>query len=131
MKLKLIKPPREFVVGFKDHRVTLKDCAHIELSADEQITFFTESGGEYDITRKSWGFYATPSLNSRLPRYHLRPAFLKNRVGHFFIVLIEKGKEPLFQKYLELERLNLIAWLDDPRSLGKLEKLFHEKRKKN
>src|SRR5204863_5563233 len=77
MKLALTDPPREFGVG-TGGAVRLKDCAHIALEPDEQVTFQTESGGEYDVVRKSWGFYATPSLNGRLERFNLRAVLVKS-----------------------------------------------------
>ena len=126
MKIKPINPPRAFVVGFKEHLVTIKDCAHIELEPDEQVTFLTEAGGEYDVARKTWGFYAAPSLNGRLLRYNLRPVLVKNRVGQFFILLVEKGKEDLFQEYVEVESLAIILWFDDADHLQKLERNVHD-----
>lgn len=124
MDIKNIIPPREFIAGFPEHRVTLKDCAHITLAPDEQVTFFTESGSEYDVTRKDWGFYMAPSLNRRLPRYNLRAVCAKNRDGQFFILAVEKGKEVLFEEYLKVEKMKIITWLDNQESLDNLEKFF-------
>ena len=129
MKIQRIDPPRKFTVGFKERRVTLKDCAHIQLRADEQVTFLTEAGGEYDVARKAWGFYATPSINSRLLCCGFKTALIKNRVGHFFVVLVKKGKEKLFKKYVKQEQLD-VAWLDSPRNLKKLARCFDENQTK-
>jgi len=128
MNIKPNTPPREFTVGFEEHRVVLKDCAHIELSADEQVTLLTDNGGEYDVSRKSWGFYATPSLNGRLPKYNLRPALVKNRVDQFFIVLIEKGKEDMFEEYRNIEQLKFVTWLDQIKPLKQIEHSFHDQK---
>ena len=130
MKVKPVKPPREFVVGSKEHPITIKDCARIELSADEQVTFVTENGGEYDVARKFWGFYAAPSLNGRLLSFNLRPVLVENRVGRFFILLVEKGKEDLFQEYLDCEHLQVTLWFDDARSLKKLGQRKEKAKKK-
>ena len=65
MKFTPKNPPREFEVGF-DKKGIIRDCGVLVLAADEQVTLTTEQGGEYDVTRKSWGFYATPSTNGRL-----------------------------------------------------------------
>lgn len=124
MNIKTIDPPREFEVGFPQHRVTLKDCAHIDLAPDEQITFFTESGSEYDVTRKDWGFYATSSLNSRLLKYNLHAVCVKNRNGQFFILLVEDGKQEQFLNYMRFEQMRIVIWLDDQKSLDHLEKIF-------
>lgn len=93
----------------------------MELAPDEQITFVTEEGLQYDVTRKSWGFYATPSLNGRLARFHLKPVMVKNRTGRFFILLVEAGKEADFNRYVEEEKLEIICWMDTTEALDKIE----------
>ena len=65
MKFEPIEPPRRFVVGAHED-VELSDCGRVALDPDEQISLTTDAGAEYDVTRKDWGFYATPSLNERL-----------------------------------------------------------------
>jgi SAM-dependent methyltransferase len=99
----------------------MKDCGRVELEADEQVTFTTPEGGEYDVARKAWGFYATPSLNARLPSFGLRAAMSRNPEGRYFIFLVEKGKEQDFTRYLALERNVLISWLDNARDLERIE----------
>jgi len=120
MKLQLIEPPREYEVGFGP-KVTIKDCAHIELAADEQITFTTSAGGEYDVARKNWGFYATPSINGRLLQFGLRTTLVKNRMGRFYVMLVENGCESQFEQYLAEEGLLLCGWLDDTGTLERIE----------
>ena len=71
MKFTPIDPARVFSVG-RGGRIQLKDTARITLEPDEQVTFVTRAGAEYDVVRKSWGYYATPSLNGRLRRFGLR-----------------------------------------------------------
>ncbi|MCR6737155.1 MAG: hypothetical protein NVV83_25025 [Afipia sp.] len=93
----------------------------MQLAADEQITFVTEEGGEYDVTRKEWGFYATPSLNGRLAGFNLRPVLVKNRVNRFFVLLVEKGKEAAFDRYVKSEPLKIVSWLDLDDALLSLE----------
>ena len=119
MKIQTNEPPREFEVGFGP-KVTMKDCAHIELAADEQITLRTEQGGEYDVARKSWGFYATPSINGRLERFGFRTALVKNRLGQFFVMLVENGGETEFEQYLREEGLTVSGWLDE-QTLGAID----------
>lgn len=120
MKFTHKDPPRVFEVGFGD-TIQMKDCAQIQLEPDEQITFVTESGGEYDVARKSWGFYATPSLNGRLENFGLRPVLLKNRINRYFLVLVESGKEPQFERYLDVEGLGVVCWMDTTARLKELE----------
>jgi hypothetical protein len=57
-------PPRRFTVG-SSVKFDMKDCGTLALTPDEQITLVTEKGAEYDVARKDWGFYATPSRTVR------------------------------------------------------------------
>jgi hypothetical protein len=120
MDIRKIEPPREFEVGFPEHRVSLKDCARIELSADEQVTFTTPNGGEYDVVRKSWGFYATPSMNGRLVRFGFRSVLVRNRAGQLFLLLVEKGQENQFEEYKTREQLSIVCWFDEADALKHL-----------
>jgi len=113
------QPPREFEVGF-DKKGIIRDCGVLELAADEQVTLTTENGGEYDVTRKSWGFYATPSMNGRLSSFGLRAVLVKNRLNRHFVLLVENGHQHAFQKYCEQEPLTVVAWLDDPNDLERI-----------
>lgn len=121
MKFKLIDPPRVFEAG-RAEIIQLKDCAHIELEPDEQVTFETESGAEYDVARKSWGFYATPSLNGRLQKFGLRAALVKSPAAKFYVFLIESGKEADCQRYLDVEGHSVVCWLDNDGELETLER---------
>lgn len=114
-------PPRIFEVGFNEPKIKIKDCGSIHLDPDEQITFVTDDGSEYDVTKKSWGFYATPSLNGRLRRFHLRAVLVKNRANQFFVLLVEKEKEGLFEEYVKSEKIKVISWMDDTEILERIE----------
>jgi hypothetical protein len=114
------QPPREFEVGF-DKKGVIRDCGTLHLDPDEQVTFVTEDGREYDVTRKDWGFYAGPSLNGRLADFNLRAVLLKNRVNRYFVVLVDRGKEAAFEKYVREEPLQIISWLDSDAALANLE----------
>ena len=46
-------------------KIYIKHCADIYLKKNEQITL-KNFDKEYDIVKKDWGFYATPSINDRL-----------------------------------------------------------------
>ena len=126
MKFKLKEPPRAFEVG-RLQKFVLKDCAAIELKPDEQVTFVTESGAEYDVARKEWGFYATPSLNGRLPQFGLRGALIKNEFSKkFYLVLVERNQEKEFRRYLQAHDYRLICWMDEDESLKKIEQNLKE-----
>ncbi len=119
MKYTPIDPPRVFAVG-RGSAIQLKDCGRIELQPDEQVTFLTNAGAEYDVVRKSWGFYATPSLNRRLVRFGLRAVLVKSVDGTFYVMLVEQEKEAMFQQYLKSEGQQVVCWLDGREPLDAL-----------
>jgi hypothetical protein len=121
MKLDPKNPPRTFEVG-NTIRFTMKDCGSVRLEPDEQLTFTTESGAEYDLARKNWGFYATPSLNARLLQFGLRAVLVKNPIGRFFVLLVERGKDAEFNEYVRVERLETVCWLDSTENLARIER---------
>ncbi len=109
-------PPREYEVGF-DQKSVIKDCATVQLEPNEQITLTTEQGGEYDVTRKNWGFYATPSLNGRLADFQLQAVLVKNKMNRFFVLLVEQGQENSFQEYVRSESLVIVCWMNNNENL--------------
>lgn len=115
-------PPRTFEVGIEGQKLVLQDCGRIELQPDEQVTFVTPSGAELDVARKSWGYYPLPSLNSRLPRFGLRGVLVRGFDGKYFVLLVEKGKEPDFESYLSREKQEVVVWLDTTASLDEIER---------
>jgi len=120
MKIKLNDPPRKFKVG-RNGSIEISDCGTISLEPEEQITFVTKTGSQYDVAKKSWGYYAAPSLNGRLLEFGLRPALVTNKsTGRFFILLVERNKDQEFEKYLADETLTLVFWLHDPLVLEKI-----------
>ena len=121
MKIEVKEPPRRFVVGFGE-RIELEDCGSVLLEPNEQVTFVTSDGAEYDVTRKDWGFYATPSLNSRLAGFGLRGVLVKNRQGRFFVLLVEEGRDAEFWRYMQVEELVVVSWLHNDESLRRLER---------
>lgn len=112
MKIKTKSPPREYYVGTKKN-ITIKDCGTISLLDDEQITFLTSTKAEYDICKKSWGFYATPSLNSRLLKFNFKTALVKNSKEQVYIMIVEKNKLSEFFEYLKNDKNELVEWLDE------------------
>jgi SAM-dependent methyltransferase len=104
-----VEPSRRFAVG----NVEIAHVADIELDSDEQVTFTAASGSEYDVVRKAWGYYATPSLNRRLPDHGLRPALCrKAQDGRTTILLCERDSEKEFRAYLGEQGMELLDWLD-------------------
>jgi hypothetical protein len=119
MKLSPRNPPRTFQVG-ESKDITISHCADVALDADEQVTFTTDSGTEYDVVRKSWGYYATGSLNGRLPDHGMRAALVVNDAGRLYLLLVERGKEPEFEAYLHAESQQLLTWLDRDEDVNRL-----------
>jgi len=124
MKIDAKSPPRSYRCGTRQ-QIEIKDCGRVMADADEQLTFVTPNGGEYDLARKSWGFYATPSINGRLASFGFRTVLVKNKIGQFFVMLVERGYEDDFQAYLADENLTVVTWFDD-KSLDRLSKLFDQ-----
>lgn len=119
VKVTLLDPPRVFQTG-RDRPIAIHDCARIALEPDEQVTFVTGSGAEYDVARKDWGFYAAPSLNGRLLDFGLRAALARSHVGKFYVLLVERGAEASFHDYLRREHNTLVRWLDSSESLAEV-----------
>lgn len=111
MKFVPKNPPRRYEAGVSA-KVKIADCGTMELAPDEQITFVTPRGGELDITRKVWGFYATPSLNKRLVGFGLRAVLVRNAQGDRFILVVETDKEESFRSYCTEQNLTVLRWLD-------------------
>jgi hypothetical protein len=82
------------------------------------LTARTASGTELDLTRKSWGYYATPSLNQRLAEHGLRAALClgvpraEGEAERMYLMLVEPGHEADFLTYLDAEEMRVVAWLD-------------------
>ncbi len=121
MKFEEKRPPRGFAVGNGD-KFTMYDCGTLRLAPDEQVTLVTDGGAEYDVARKDWGFYATPSLNGRLASFGLRAVMVRNPSERYFVMLVEKGKEAEFDAYVTSERLAIVCWMDSVERLRTLEK---------
>lgn len=124
MKVTPVDPPRVFTVGHPGREIALRDTARVALEPDEQVTFTTDAGGEYDVVRKSWGFYATPSLNGRLVQFGLRAALVKSGGARIYLLLAEREKEAEFLRYLDAQDMALVCWLDDERDLAVLQRAF-------
>lgn len=119
MRFERRDPPREFTPGMG---ITLKDCGRLELGPDEQVTFSAD-GTEYDFCYKGWGYYASPSLNSRMGRYGLRPALVHSSLnGTYFLMAVLKAKQKEFEDYLSRTGQSVALWLDEPGALERFGK---------
>ena len=108
MNFKIIKPVRKFEVGDTVPTIELSHVMDLMLEADEQVTLVAEGGKEVDICKKDWGYYATPSLNSRLQR-----CCLVDSAGKKFVHIVDQNKMPSYQNYLDQQKMTIVAWLDN------------------
>ena len=112
MDFKIITPPRNFEVGHRDHTIKLSHVMNLTLAPDEQVTLITERGGELDICRKDWGYYATPSLNGRLKEFGYK-CCLVDSGGKKFIHIVEEDNLECYHEYLAEHNIKIVAWLDE------------------
>jgi hypothetical protein len=124
MRFRPVEPPRSFGVGRRGGQI--EHVADIALEPDEIVTFHTDSGTEYDVARKSWGYYATPSLNERAREKGLRaalcvgvPRSLEGGPERMYLMLVEAGFEEDFGEYARAEEIRVVAWLDDHESVAR------------
>jgi hypothetical protein len=110
--VRIDRAEREFEVA----GVRLTHVADVSLEPDELVTF----EGGLDVTRKDWGYYATPSLNGRLREHGLR-AVLVLGGGKLYLLLVEEGAEPAFEDYLREQELRVVAWLDSDEAVRRFE----------
>jgi hypothetical protein len=111
MNFKVNDPPRIFTAG--KNAVEVKDMGHVFLEPDEQLTFVTQEGKEYDFCRKSWGYYSTPSINGRLSGFGFKTALVSNSVGRRFVLAVLEDRLSDFQDYCRSEDMVVETWLDE------------------
>lgn len=107
-------PPRRFRVGAAG-AIEIADCGRVHLAPDEQVTFVTPGGKEHDFAAKSWGFYATPSLNGRLAGFGFKTALVRNAEGRHYVMVVDTDRMAEFDEYLRAERQHVVEWLDERR----------------
>ena len=112
MEFKKIEPPRIFKVGADDSKVKLSHVMDVALGPNEQITLKSENGGEFDICRKSWGYYATPSINNRLKHFGYKTCLVESS-GRRYLHLVEQGQIETYLEYLIDQDMEVISWLDE------------------
>jgi len=105
-------PPRKFRVGV-GAQIEISDCGSIFLDSDEQVTFVMANGARHDFTAKSWGFYATPSVNGRLKDEGLKTALVRNAAGRHYVMVVSRERQAEFESYLAVEDNEVVEWLDE------------------
>lgn len=112
MIIKKRKKVRIFEVG-KNLKIKIKDMGKIHLLKNEQLTFVTNNKNEYDFCKKDWGFYATPSVNSRLKQEGFKTAIVKNKWNQIYVMVVEKKKISSFNRYCKNENQKVLKWIDE------------------
>ncbi len=110
MKIKIKKKPRIFNVNVGNTKIRLKDTAKIMLNKNEQVTF-KYLNSEYDVAKKDWGYYATPSINGRLKKFGFRTYLIKNKRDKLYIFLVHKNKMRAFKKYCKDDNQKIVMEL--------------------
>ena len=77
----------------------------------------------YDVGKKNWGYYATPSINQRLEDNNFKTALVRNSQDRIYIMLVEKENIKKFKKYCKDEKLIVIIWLNDKKKINKIKKI--------
>ena len=131
MRINLKKKKREFPTGLKKLEI-IKDCGSVYLDKNEMITFKSKNKNlEYDVVKKQWGYYATPSLNVRLKNNGYKSILVKNKITQrYFVFLQEIGMEKELKKYMKQESLEVICRLDEINDLKKIEFIFNKSNEK-
>lgn len=91
------------IYKLKNNGIKIKDIGDIFLRNNEQLTF-RNGKSEYDVAKKNWGYYATPSINNRLKKFKFRTFLVKNSINNIYIMLVHKNKMLQFRKYLKEEK---------------------------
>ena len=104
------KKPRVFLVS-KKNNILLKDVGKIILNNNENLTISADDKKEYEICRKNWGYYIAPSLNVRLRKKGFWTVLVKQK-KKFFILIVNRTKQKLFNNYLKSENYKIVKWLD-------------------
>jgi|TARA_E500000178_G_scaffold324084_1_gene350231 hypothetical protein len=110
MKIRIKKLPRKFKIAIGKKKITLTDAARIKLKKNEQVTF-EHLNSEYDVAKKDWGYYATPSINGRLKKNGFRTFLIENKIKKIYIFLVHKNKMKQFKKYCKDDNQKILLEL--------------------
>tara|TARA_B100000963_G_scaffold335042_1_gene328832 strand:+ start:5149 stop:5508 length:360 start_codon:yes stop_codon:yes gene_type:complete len=108
MKIKIKKKPRKFEIVIGKKKINIIDIAKIRLKQNEQVTF-GHLNSEYDVVKKDWGYYATPSINGRLKKNGFRTFLIENKRKKIYIFLVHKNKMKQFKKYCKDDNQKILT----------------------
>ena len=110
--MKLEKKDRKYQGSTTDDSL-MTDCGRLYLEPNEMITLVNRHGKKYDVCAREWGFYATPSVNSRLANEGFSTALVENSSGKIFVMVVDDAAKEEFFRYLEKESSKVIEWLNE------------------
>ena len=113
MKIDVNDPPRVFYAD-AEKEYAISDCGKVHLEPEEQVSFVTANGKEYDFVAKPWGYYASPSINHRLRNEGFKTALVKSvRFNRHYIMAVDDSMLDEFDLYLEATQQEVAEWLDE------------------
>jgi len=103
MQIKKIN--RTWKIGLKKN-ILITETAKIKLKSNEQISFYSQNLNktENEICKKSWGYYLTPSIDSRLKKYGQKIFVMKNLKKNSYLVIVNNSKLKEFKIYCKAEK---------------------------
>ena len=103
MILKKIK--RSWTVGNKKD-IVITEKLKIKLNDNEQVSFVgKKSKTNYEICKKNWGYYISPSIDKRLKDYGHVVYITKNKDGQVYLMAVDLKKINKFILYCKKEKL--------------------------
>jgi hypothetical protein len=69
---------------------------------------FKNKKSEFDIVKKNWGYYATPSINHRLKKFGFRTFLTLNTFKRIYVMIVHKEKIKEFREYLKDDKIKII-----------------------
>ncbi len=103
MILKKIK--RSWIVG-TNKDIVITEKLKIKLNDNEQVSFVgTKKKINYEICKKNWGYYISPSIDKRLKDYGHTVYITKNKNGQVYLMAVDFKKIKRFILYCKKEKL--------------------------
>jgi hypothetical protein len=95
----------------------IKNNLKVCLNADEQVTFVI-GDSKFDVTKKDWGFYASPSIQKRCLNNGLKAAIIFQG-KNCYVVFVKKNKEKKFFSFIKKNKYNFLDWIYNSKYFSK------------
>jgi len=103
--MKIKKKDRSWKVGEKK-TINITEKIKIELDDNEQASFVEKNGNySYEVCKKNWGYYLSPSINKRMKDYNHKIYLTKDESNKIFIMAVKSKKIQSFILYCKSENL--------------------------